>query len=136
MKFTEKLHGLYAITNEKLIPLDVFLDTVEAALSSGVSILQYRDKSTDNKKRLHQARALKKLCSKYNALFIINDDIKLALTVKADGIHLGKQDAALKQARQQLGHEKIIGISCYNQISLAKQAIADGADYIAFGRFF
>ena len=128
MKLIEKLHGLYAITNEKLIPRDIFLDTVEVALSSGVSILQYRDKSTDNKKRLYQAHALKKLCAKYNALFIINDDIELALTVNADGIHLGNQDATLKQARQQIGHDKIIGISCYNQISLAKHAIAEGGD--------
>jgi len=133
---TKKLKGLYAITNENLMPDKLFLSMAETALASGVSILQYRDKSTDTHKRLNQASALKKLCDKNKATFIINDDINLAKEVDADGLHIGKNDLSLKDAKKQLGSNKIIGVSCYNQISMATDAIKNGADYIAFGSFF
>jgi len=132
----KKLKGLYAITDETLMPDKFFLSMAETALASGVSILQYRDKSTDTLKRLNQASALKKLCDKNEATFIINDDINLAKEVDADGIHIGKNDHSIKDTRLQLGSNKIIGVSCYNQISMARDAIKNGADYIAFGSFF
>jgi thiamine-phosphate pyrophosphorylase len=133
---TKKLAGLYAITNEKLMPEKHFLAMAEAAISSGISIIQYRDKSLDKTKRLHQAHELKKLCDRFNVLFIINDDVELVKQVNADGIHIGRNDLSFAQARKQLGAKKIIGVTCYNKISLAKKAINDGADYIAFGSFF
>lgn len=136
METIKSLQGLYVITDEKLMPAELFSDMAEAALAAGVSILQYRDKSQDQNKKLQQAKTLKKLCKKYNAVFIINDDIELAKTIDADGIHIGKQDLSLKQARDQIGSNKIIGVSCYNQLSLAEEAINDGADYVAFGAFF
>jgi len=132
----KRLSGLYAITNENLMPKEHFIHMAETALSSGVSVLQYRDKSSDKNKRLHQARALKALCDQYNAILIINDDISLTKQVDADGIHIGKNDLSLDETRNQLGPEKIIGVSCYNKISLAENAINNGADYIAFGSFF
>jgi len=128
-----QLQGLYAITDETLMLPEKFALMAEAALAGGVSILQYRDKSDDHDKRLQQAYTLKELCLKYNATLIINDDIALATAVDADGIHIGKTDASLNVARQQLGAGKIIGVSCYNQLSLAEEAIHHGADYIAFG---
>jgi len=131
-----QLQGLYAITDETLMLPEKFALMAEAALAGGVSILQYRDKSDDHDKRLQQAYTLKELCLKYNATLIINDDIALATAVDADGIHIGKTDASLNVARQQLGAGKIIGVSCYNQLSLAEEAIHHGADYIAFGSFF
>ena len=118
------------------MPANLFSQMAETALTNGASILQYRDKSSDTDKRLEQAKALRKLCYKHNAIFIINDDISLAKQVDADGIHLGRNDLSFKEARKQLGAEKIIGISCYNQLSLARSAINQGADYIAFGSFF
>jgi thiamine-phosphate pyrophosphorylase len=130
------LSGLYVISNENLMPEDKFLSMSEAALSSGARILQYRDKSSNRKKRLYQASELKKLCDKHNAVFIINDDIELAIKVDADGVHIGKDDNSIERARKQLGENKIIGVSCYNSIELAKNAINNGADYIAFGSFF
>jgi len=133
---TKKLSGLYAITNENLMPEKFFLSMAETALASGVSVLQYRDKSTDTNKRLNQASALKKLCDQYNAFFIINDDVKLAKQVDADGIHIGKNDLSLQETKEQLGNNKIIGVSCYNQLNLATDAIKNGASYIAFGSFF
>jgi len=130
------LQGLYAITDAKLIPESSFVETVEQALRGGAGIIQYRDKSGDQQKRLQQARALKNLCSQHQALLIINDDLELAMTVNADGVHIGIDDTPLQQARQHLGQNKIIGVSCYNQFELALQAAAEGADYIAFGSFF
>ena len=133
---TKKLSGLYVITNEDLMPEAFFLDMAKAAIQAGVSILQYRDKSSDKAKRLFQAKNLKALCDKQHVVFIINDDIDLARQVNADGIHIGKDDLSIKEAREQIGPNKIIGVSCYNQLSLATEAISHGADYIAFGSFF
>lgn len=130
------LRGLYVITDDKLIPQNYFAETVELALRGGARIVQYRDKSTDNTKRLNQATALKILCEKYQSILIINDDTELALQVNADGVHIGKHDASLAATRKQLGNNKIIGVSCYNQFEMALQAEENGADYIAFGSFF
>jgi len=133
---TRKLSGLYAITNEDLMPEENFLSMAQAAISSGISILQYRDKSTDKNKRYAQAGALKKLCDRHNVILIINDDIELTIQIDADGIHIGKNDLTLQDTRKQLGPNKIIGVSCYNQLSLAEDAVNAGANYIAFGSFF
>jgi len=130
------LSGLYAITDESLMSINDFSSMAEAALSSGVSIIQYRDKSHDTEKRIKQAHELRILCDRYNALLIINDDIDLTILSNADGIHIGKDDTSIRETRKYLGDNKIIGVSCYNSIDLAKQAIEDGADYIAFGSFF
>lgn len=132
----KNLHGLYVITHETLMPVNLFANMAEAALSAGAQIIQYRDKSTDHEKRLQQSRILRRLCDQYNTLLIINDDIQLALACNADGIHIGKDDATVDSVRTMLGDEMIIGVSCYNDINLAEQAIQQGADYIAFGSFF
>lgn len=132
----KKLSGLYAITDESLMPASEFKSLAETALSSGVRIIQYRDKSNDSEKKIAQAHALRTLCDKYSAILIINDDIELTIKSNADGIHIGKDDISINETRKHLGHDKIIGVSCYNKISLAEQAIKDGADYIAFGSFF
>ncbi|TNF34244.1 MAG: thiamine phosphate synthase [Gammaproteobacteria bacterium] len=130
------LHGVYAITDEKLITESCFIQTVEQALSGGVHIIQYRDKSADHNRRLAQATALKHLCQQHDALLIINDDIELTLQADADGVHIGIDDMPLTQARARLGPNKMIGVSCYNRFELAQQAVDLGADYIAFGSFF
>jgi len=131
-----RLRGLYAITDEDLIPEFAFAVTIEQALSGGASIIQYRDKSGNETKRLEQATILRALCSEYTASLIINDDIALAKAVAADGIHLGEDDASIDQARSLLGEHAIIGVSCYNQLQRAVEAEAAGADYVAFGAIF
>lgn len=123
--------GLYVITDGG----SDLLARVEQALQGGAHVVQYRDKSTDVKKRSEQANEIVSLCRRYNALMIVNDDIELARQVNADGVHVGKDDAALAQARAILGN-KIIGVSCYNDLQLAVDAVSQGADYVAFGRFF
>ena len=132
-----RFQGLYGVTDSQLQPDDrILLDTVEQALKGGMKVLQYRDKSLDLGKRFRQAAALKVLCHKYQAMFLINDDVDLALEVEADGVHLGQQDEALAEARERLGDYAMIGISCEGSLELAKKAVEQGADYVAFGRFF
>ena len=132
----KKLHGLYAITNADLMPYKNFNKKAELALQGGARIIQYRDKSNDYEKRLKQASELKQLCNQYSAILIINDDIQLTIDTNADGVHIGIEDISLIKAREQLGKNTIIGVSCYNQFELAQQAEKEGADYIAFGSFF
>ena len=131
-----KLRGLYAITDETLIPESAFVATIEQALHGGTAIIQYRDKSGNEAKRLAQASALRTLCNQYNACLIINDDTRLAEAVDANGVHLGEEDVSIEQARLMLGDSAIIGVSCYNQLQRAVEAQAAGADYVAFGAVF
>ncbi|MDH3326271.1 MAG: thiamine phosphate synthase [Gammaproteobacteria bacterium] len=125
------INGLYGVTIDNDLRLT---ENVKAALAGGVSVIQYRDKSSSAEKKYDLAVRLKKLCAG-KALFIINDDVSLAKSVDADGVHLGKDDADIHKARQLLG-DKIIGVSCYNELSLAEKAQSEGADYVAFGRFY
>ncbi len=131
-----KLTGLYVITDATQTDQQQLINDVEQALFGGARIIQYRDKTAQHKQRLTTARQLHKLTRQHNALFIINDDINLASDSQADGVHLGQDDLSISAARAQLSPAAIIGTSCYNDLSLAKQAVSDGADYIAFGRFF
>ncbi len=131
-----KLTGLYAITDAAQNDPQQLVADVEQALLGGARIIQYRDKITQHDQRCDTARRLRKLTRQHNALFIINDDTALASDSHADGVHLGRDDLPISAARAQLGPAAIIGISCYNDFSLAKQATGNGADYIAFGRFF
>ena len=129
-------HALYAITDTSLCA-NLGLETaVRAALEGGAGLIQYRDKSNEHPRREREAKALAALCRDFGALLIINDDPQLAGTVDADGVHLGKDDNEVADARQQLGGDKIIGVSCYNSPDRARTAALAGADYIAFGRFF
>lgn len=130
-----KLAGLYAITVDG-VQGDTLYSQVEAALSGGARILQYRDKSTDNQRRLNEALQLLTLCRQHQATFIINDDIDLCLQCGAHGVHLGKNDTHYSSARNRLGADRIIGVSCYNDLQLAQAATRDGADYVAFGAIY
>jgi thiamine-phosphate pyrophosphorylase len=132
----EKLTGLYAITDATVIDPRKIIDDVEQALQGGARLIQYRDKSSSQNHRLEVCLAIRKLTNVFNAIFIVNDDTKLAMLSQADGVHLGQDDARLTDARKQLGEKSIIGISCYNRFDLAERAKKEGANYVAFGRFF
>ncbi|MBL1432875.1 MAG: thiamine phosphate synthase [Gammaproteobacteria bacterium] len=131
-----KVRGLYAITNVSSSNEQSVFENVAAALHGGAQFIQYRDKINRSEGRQRIGHRLLMLCREHKAYLIINDDIALCQTIAADGVHLGKDDIDLQSARKQLGEEKIIGISCYNQLQLAVQAQKNGADYIAFGSFF
>ncbi|WP_394234674.1 thiamine phosphate synthase [Pseudomonas anguilliseptica] len=129
-----KLRGLYAITDSELLK-GRLLPYVEAALKGGATLLQYRDKSTDDARRLREAEALRELCNRYGAALIINDDAELAARLGV-GLHLGQGDGSLSAARALLGRQAIIGGTCHAQLELAEAAAKEGASYVAFGRFF
>lgn len=131
----KKLQGLYAITDSCLLS-NTFASAIEQTLQGGSQIIQYRDKSSDTERRLEEAKTIRRLCDQHGALLIINDDLQLAIDANADGVHLGKDDPGIHLARERLGNEKIIGVSCYNQLQLAVDAEKAGADYVAFGAFF
>lgn len=132
---SQNLKGLYAITDPELMGSDLIAKT-EQALLGGINILQYRNKTASIEQQEQEAHTLARLCKNYNVTFIINDNVELAIKVNADGVHLGQKDTQLLQARKLLGKNKIIGVTCNNHIELAQVAQAQGADYVAFGRFF
>jgi len=129
------LRGLYAITDSQLLAGDKLMPWVDAALAGGARLLQYRDKSDDPVRRHEQALQLKSLCAYYGAELIINDDLRLASDLQV-GLHLGRDDGSLSEARQALGPDAILGATCHASLDFAEQAVRDGASYIAFGRFF
>ncbi len=131
------LRGLYAITSEAICAdTATLLAAVEDALAGGARLLQYRDKWNDAARRAQNAHVLLGLCHEHGALFIINDDVELALACGADGVHVGNTDASLASARNRLGAQAVIGVSCAGSIERALAAQAGGASYVAFGRFF
>lgn len=128
--------GLYAITDSILLPPERLIPAVEAALRGGAVMVQYREKALPFPERLSQARNLVSACNNARVPLIINDDPALALRVRASGVHLGQSDSSLAEARKSLGEAAIIGATCHASIDLARSADREGADYLAFGRFF
>ncbi|MFQ5643195.1 MAG: thiamine phosphate synthase [Thiogranum sp.] len=130
------LRGLYAVTDTTLQAPGQLAERVSQAIDGGAALVQYRDKHSAPHTRLQQAKALAVICRSRGVLFIVNDDVALAADCGAHGVHLGRDDTDPRTARVRLGAGAIIGVSCYNDLSLAHQAAGAGADYIAFGRFF
>jgi len=131
-----RIAGVYGIVDTGVLSPEKMLGAAVAALDGGVRVIQYRDKGSDQRRRLQQARALAVICNDRNCCFIVNDDVALALAVAADGVHIGAQDMSIGNARLQLGSSAIIGASCYNSLGQAQDAVAAGADYVAFGSFY
>jgi thiamine-phosphate pyrophosphorylase len=125
--------GLYAISDG---PRADLLGVCESALRGGTAVLQYRDKTHEPARRSQEAAALTALCARYRVPLIVNDDVELAAHIGAAGVHLGKGDATVADARARLGAQAIIGVSCYGSIERARQAAQEGADYLAFGAFY
>lgn len=132
----QNLTGLYVIADAECIGTDEIISKTEKVLAADVKIIQYRDKVNSQKARYKVAEQLRKLTHEHECLLLINDDAQLAKSIDADGVHLGKDDISVKQARKLLGKNKIIGASCYTQIENAQTAINASANYIAFGSFY
>jgi thiamine-phosphate pyrophosphorylase len=126
--------GLYAITQMDGKSAAQVVKDVELVIVGGARVIQYRDKNPHRDSVL--AGQLLALCHHYAISLIINDNIDLAAEIGADGVHLGKHDADMATAKQRLGEQAIIGVSCYNDVNLAIAAEKQGASYVAFGRFF
>lgn len=130
------IRGLYAITDPTLVPARHLLAACEAALRGGARLLQYRDKPASPSERRARAASLRDLCRDYCAALLINDDPQLAADIGADGVHIGQSDGGILRARQLLGPDAIIGVTCHSDPDLARDAAEAGANYAAFGRFY
>jgi len=128
--------GLYAITAQRYPDMRRLVTEVQHALEGGAAMIQFRDKSKDRAWREDAAGAILEICNGFDAPLLINDDARLVLATGAAGVHLGKNDMSVISARELLGPNKLIGVSCYNSPERASQGVADGADHLAFGSVF
>jgi thiamine-phosphate pyrophosphorylase len=136
MTSERRVRGLYAIADTRYLTPARIVAAVTEAIDGGATMIQFRDKTSDTEPRRRMAGALAELCRQRGVLFLINDDVALAQAVGADGVHLGREDTALADARRALGPNAVIGVSCYDELDRAREATRAGADYVAFGAFF
>ena len=131
-----RLAGIYLLTPDaRVLAFDTVLAVVEQSLDAGVRAVQYRDKTSDDARRLDRACRLAALTRAAGALLIVNDSIEIAMRSGANGVHLGRDDGDVAHARRRLPNQ-LLGVSCYNQLDRARAAIAAGADAVAFGSIF
>lgn len=128
-------YSVYLVTDTSFLHGRDFIDCIEDALKGGVTLLQYRDKDVTSRTMFTRALALKELCARYQVPLLINDRLDIAQAVEADGVHLGQSDLDVAIARRILGESAIIGTSAHN-VTEAKQALKDGADYLGCGAVF
>ena len=126
---------VYLISPKKVKNEDFYNDLALVLSTKKVSFFQLRLKYETNINKIVIGKKIKKICKKYKVKFLINDDPRLAKKLNADGCHLGQRDMSIFEARKILKN-KVIGITCHNSIKLAKKAIVNGADYLAFGAFY
>lgn len=126
---------LYAVTDRSWLGEQTLCEQVEEALRGGATMVQIREKELDEADFEDEAREIQKLCRKYQVPLIINDNVALAKRVDADGVHIGQSDMEMKNARELLGEDKIIGVTA-KTIAQAKAAEAAGADYLGSGAVF
>lgn len=125
---------IYALSDEKFTPNEILFTSIKRLCESGVSIVQYRNKSGKHDEK--ELNKLAQLCASFAVKFIMNDDALLARRVGADGVHVGRDDGGIKRARDILGSKAFIGASCYDSLEIALKAQDDGASYVAFGAVF
>ena len=128
------MRGLYLITNDD--PLELLLAKLEGAMANGgIAVLQYRRKKIAKEDQIYEIEYMKAMCAEYRVPFVINDDLEMAVKYGV-GVHLGQGDGSIVDAVARLPQGVLIGRSCNNSIELAEQAIADGANYVAFGAIY
>ena len=125
---------IYLISPNKIYP-QFYQDLKKVVKTGKVGLFQLRLKKYSIKQKIEIGKKILRICKKYNVRFLVNDDPLLSKKLNADGCHLGQKDMNITEARKIIGN-KIIGITCHNSLNLAKAAINDKADYIAFGAFF
>lgn len=128
-------YSVYLVTDTGFLQGRDFTACIEAALKGGVTLLQYRDKTADSRTLFERALLLKKLCAAYQVPLLINDRLDIALAVQADGVHVGQSDLPVAVVRRLLGDQAVVGASAHNAEE-ARQALADGADYLGCGAVF
>ena len=125
---------IYAISDDILMPENLALEYAREILECGVKFFQFRSKKALKNEKL--ASEILNLCEKFDAKFIVNDDVKFAKKIGANAVHLGRDDESIKEAFEILGDDAYVGVSCYNDINLAINAAKNGASYVAFGSVF
>lgn len=131
-----QLRGLNVITDQRLMPRDRFVEMTEAAVRNGATIVQLREKQTSPEEIARLGQSLLGVTRRYGALLLINDFPDIAREIDADGVHVGREDTAVADARALLGPDAIIGVTCYGEIDRAVTGERAGADYVAFGTSF
>lgn len=126
---------LYLVTDSDILKGRDFYSCIEDALKGGATTLQLREKDASGKEFLEKAYKLRELTKKYNAMFIINDRVDVAMLCDADGVHVGQSDIDAKDVRKLIGKDKVLGVST-RTVEEAKKALEDGADYIGVGAMF
>ena len=126
---------VYLISPNKIKGEDFYTNLALILNTKKVSFFQLRLKKETNRNKIVVGKKILKICRKFKVKFIVNDDPKLAKRLNADGCHLGQKDISILKAKKILKN-KIIGVTCHNSINLAKKALEEGADYLAFGAFY
>ena len=129
------MRGLYVISDDRLTPSHSIEDKIKQALDGGAKMVQLRDKSSSDEEIVDICQRLSNLCRRYDAKFILNDKVELAIELGVDGLHIGKSDHyRVDEIRKDF--DGILGVSCYSDIEYAKELEKKGVDYVAFGSFF
>ncbi len=126
---------LYAVTDRHWLGNQTLFDQVKEALDGGATCIQLREKKLDEENFLKEAIEIQKLCKEYHVPFIVNDNVDIAKTMHADGIHVGQSDMEALDVRKALGNDVILGVSAQT-VEQAKKAEAHGADYLGVGAVF
>lgn len=131
-----KLAGIYPITDDAFMDRPGHEDAIDAVAGAGIAMLQFRARHGNRDKARRQASHLLAVCRKHGVPLIVNDDVELCKSIGAEGVHLGTADSDISDARRILGPKAVIGATCHASLELALSARKQGADYVAFGRFF
>ena len=135
MKFDKETMLLYAVTDRSWLNGKSLYEQVEEAIKGGVTFVQLREKKLDEENFLDEALDIQNLCRKYGIPFIVNDNVKIAKMINADGVHVGQSDMGAENVRGILGDDKIIGVSVQT-VEQAVLAEKQGADYLGVGAVF
>ena len=135
MSLDKKYMQLYAVTDRAWTGNKTLYEQIKEALENGVTCVQLREKNLDEASFIEEAKKISVLCRQYNTPFIVNDSVNVAIASNADGIHIGQEDMGLKDVREIVGENMIIGISAHT-VEEAKFAQENGADYIGIGAVF
>lgn len=128
--------GIYGITGENFANGKTNLQCVEEMIRGGIKIIQYREKNKSLGEKLKEAREIREVCKKNGVVFIVNDNIDIAILVDADGVHVGQDDIPPSEVRKLIGEDKIIGLSTHSPEQGKKAFENSDVDYIGVGPIF
>lgn len=135
MKLNSKDLFLYAVTDRKWTGKKTLFEQVEESIKGGVTFVQIREKELEYKLFLDEAIKMKDLCKKYDILFVVNDNVDIAINSNADGVHVGQEDMEASNVREMIGKDKILGVSVQT-LEQAIEAEKKGADYLGVGAIY